>query len=147
MYHVSAQGVDKRMINVHYYYLNTSPLVWPFVNGVATCAPPLCQPVLTASLHSDWLPQRTVWNSSYCLTARLPVAALQPSWHDSDLAHKPLHQNLDALSLVAWPAALACGLCLRRLLAFHGRHKAGQHCHTLLNNGTALGLYSSFHFR
>ena len=25
MYHVSAQGVDGRMINVHYYYNNTSP--------------------------------------------------------------------------------------------------------------------------
>ena len=23
MYHVSAQGVDERMINVHYYYLST----------------------------------------------------------------------------------------------------------------------------
>ena len=25
MYHVSAQGVDERMINVHYYYYNTVP--------------------------------------------------------------------------------------------------------------------------
>ena len=25
MYHVSDQGVDERMINVHYYYNNTSP--------------------------------------------------------------------------------------------------------------------------
>ena len=27
MYHVSAQGVDERMINVHYYYYSTAS--WP----------------------------------------------------------------------------------------------------------------------
>ena len=26
MYHVSAQGVDERMINVHYYYVCTTEL-------------------------------------------------------------------------------------------------------------------------
>ena len=27
MYHVSAQGVDERMINVHYYYITITPSV------------------------------------------------------------------------------------------------------------------------
>ena len=32
MYHVSAQGVDERMINVHYYYKNITDFTWVLSN-------------------------------------------------------------------------------------------------------------------
>ena len=33
MYHVSAQGVDERMINVHYYYYKSARLRRSVING------------------------------------------------------------------------------------------------------------------
>ena len=41
MYHVSAQGVDERMINVYYYYYNDSPPL----SGVALPFRDLRQPM------------------------------------------------------------------------------------------------------
>ena len=41
MYHVSAQGVDEHMINVHYYYYHSvARLLPPFVNTEFVCDMP-----------------------------------------------------------------------------------------------------------
>ena len=41
MYHVSAQGVDERMINVHYYYLKQAPKYAMFGSFVRHDAEPI----------------------------------------------------------------------------------------------------------
>ena len=54
MYHVSAQGVDERMINVHYYYFKCCP-VPPSCHSVPPPPPP--------HPHPRFLALRVVWDA------------------------------------------------------------------------------------
>ena len=83
MYHVSAQGVDERMINVHYYYLWLLALLWMCVCGGGgvnvslasrlrhiTCATPAGRKALWI-IHEDWQdclhPHKNVETSEFLL--------------------------------------------------------------------------------